>query len=87
MRERTCSVCGAKEQEEIPALAWLTGDVNGDGKVNSSDARLALRAAVGLEDLTEAQKAAADVNRDGNVRSSDARKILRVAVGLDTFGL
>ena len=61
------------------------GDVNGDGKVNSSDARLALRAAVGLEDLTEVQKAAADVNRDGNVRSSDARKILRVAVGLDTF--
>ena len=63
----------------------MLGDVNGDGKVNSADARLALRAAVNLETLTETQRLAADVDKDGSIRSSDARLILRVAVGLAKF--
>lgn len=58
-----------------------SGDVNGDGKVTAADARTALRAAVGLEELTEKQKEAADMNGDGEVTASDARKILRKAVG------
>lgn len=61
----------------------LEGDVNGDGKVTSSDARDALRAAIGLEDLTEEEKKRADVDGDGKVTSSDAREILRKATGLD----
>ena len=65
--------------------ALSLGDINGDGKVNSADARLALRAAVNLETLTETQRLAADVDKDGSIRSSDARLILRVAVGLAKF--
>jgi len=50
----------------------LKGDVNGDGKVNSADALLALKMAVGIleEDLI------ADMNDDGKVTSIDAAEIL-----------
>ena len=64
---------------------YLLGDVNGDGKVNSADARMALRAAVKLETLDETKIKAADVDGNGKITSSDARKILRVAVKLDKF--
>lgn len=59
------------------------GDVNGDGKVNSSDARIALRAAAKLEGLTDAQKKAGDTDGDGDVDSADARNILRKAGKLE----
>ena len=39
------------------ASAALTGDVNGDGKIGPDDARLALRASVGLENLTKGSAA------------------------------
>lgn len=61
----------------------LKGDINGDGKVRSNDALLALRIAVGLvKEPTEAQKEAADMNNDGKIRSNDALLVLRKAVGL-----
>ncbi len=72
--------------------SFETGDVDGNGKVESSDARLALRAAVHLSneptDVTEgtAGYTAADYDKNGKVESSDARCILRVAVKLDPFG-
>lgn len=56
------------------------GDVNGDGLVSAEDARLALRAAVGLEKLNDTQKKAADMNNDGEVTAEDARDILNKAV-------
>lgn len=59
------------------------GDIDGDGKVTAADARLALRASVGSEKLTDMQKAAADVDGDGKVTSADAREILRKSVGLE----
>ena len=61
------------------------GDINGDGKISAADARLALRASVGLEKLTDAQFKSADVNNDNKVTASDARTILRVSVGLEEF--
>ncbi len=61
------------------------GDVDGDGKISSSDARLALRASVGLEDFSAEVKAIADVDGDEKVTSSDARLILRASVGLETL--
>lgn len=63
----------------------VIGDVNLDGKVNAADARLALRRAAKLEDLSDEAFAAADVNFDGEVTASDARKILRVSANLDSF--
>lgn len=65
--------------------SYTLGDVNLDGKVNTSDARLALRGAATLETLTDQQVLAADVNKNGKVDTSDARKILRVAANLDQF--
>lgn len=53
------------------------GDVNGDGYIDSADAMLCLRSAVGLKKLTEAQEAVADVNGDGFIDAGDAIKILR----------
>ena len=53
------------------------GDVNGDGYIDSADAMLCLRSAVGLKKLTEEQKSAADVNKDGFVDAGDAIMILR----------
>lgn len=62
----------------------LFGDVNDDGKVNSQDARTALRVAVGLEHLDfSADMLYTDVNFDGKISAADARLILRMAVGLE----
>lgn len=61
----------------------LPGDLNGDGKITAADARLALRAAVGLEHFSERKKALGDVNYDGRITAADARLILRAAVGLE----
>lgn len=69
----------------IGAASYALGDVNLDGKVNTSDARLALRGAATLETLTDQQILAADVNKNGKADTSDARKILRVAANLDQF--
>lgn len=59
------------------------GDINGDGTITAADARLCLRAAAQLEELTEPQIDAADVNNKSGITSADARKILRISAGLD----
>ncbi len=66
------------------ANAALTGDIAGDDKkVTASDARIILRASVGLESLTDEEKSVADTNEDGKITASDARDVLRMSVGLD----
>jgi hypothetical protein len=68
------------------------GDINGDNKVNVQDATLALRIAVKLTTVTDAQIKAGDVAPkhadgtfgDGKVNVSDATRILRFAVGIET---
>ena len=59
------------------------GDLDEDGDVDSADARLALRYAVGLEELNEEIKAFGDMDGDGKVTAADAREILRKSVGLE----
>ena len=63
----------------------LLGDVDGNGKVTASDARLALRAAVALEHYApgSGEFVRADYDGDGNISASDARMILRTAVELE----
>lgn len=58
------------------------GDINGDSKINSSDALAALQAATGQIKLNDTQKALADVNKDKKVNASDALAILQFATGL-----
>jgi hypothetical protein len=60
------------------------GDINGDDKITSFDALMALQSAVGKRTLTDLQKSVADVNNDGKVTSADALKILRFASGIIT---
>ena len=72
---------------DAPDGVYGPGDTDGDGKVTSADARLALRASVRLENfLNGSGKAlASDVNHDGKIGSDDARLILRASVGLETL--
>ena len=62
--------------------------MDGNGKVESADARLALRTSVKLEKSIvpgSLSYNAADYDKNGKVESSDARCILRVSVKLDPF--
>lgn len=61
--------------------AFMLGDVDGNGRVDSSDASRVLMeysrlSTTGESTLTETQKKAADVNHDGAVNASDASRIL-----------
>ncbi len=71
-------------EEKVP-LGECAGmcDIDGDGFISSCDARTALRAAVGLDELTDKETVAADYDEDGKVTSYDARMILRTAVELE----
>ncbi len=62
-----------------------TGDVDGDGRVTSKDARLALRMAAQLDPGNGMRALAADIDRSGGTEAADARKILRAAAKLDVF--
>ena len=66
---------------------FLLGDMDANGKVESADARLALRASVKLENYAAGSTPfrAADYDNNGKIESSDARAILRVSVKLDPF--
>lgn len=61
------------------------GDIDFDNQITAADARLVLRASVGLENFTEEQNAIADVNNDGFITAADARIILRMSVGLEAL--
>ncbi len=81
----TCTVCGETKTEEIKPKAQL-GDVDGNGRINSTDARLVLQKAVGKISDEALNIAVADVNKDNKINSSDARLILQFSVGkITTF--
>ncbi len=66
------------------ASATLVGDVEGDdGVVSAADARIILRASVGLENLSEKLQLIADTDENGKITASDARSVLRMSVGLE----
>lgn len=64
------------------AAPYVLGDVNGDDKVNSTDAVLILQYDVNLITASDLNLQAADVNGDGAVNSTDAVLILQYDVGL-----
>ncbi len=59
----------------------VAGNVDGNGTIDSTDARLVLQLAVGKIDADAIDQAAADVDGNGKVDSTDARLILQFAVG------
>ena len=66
---------------EVPTPGAKLGDVNGDNKIDSTDARLVLQYAVGKIKADAITIDVADVNGDNKVDSTDARLILQHAVG------
>lgn len=70
---------GSRQEIVVP------GDADGDAQITASDARTALRTAVGLESFSSASAyfRAADVDKDNSVTANDARFILRASVGLE----
>ncbi|MBR1810690.1 MAG: hypothetical protein IJ766_03430 [Clostridia bacterium] len=68
---------------EPPQMTVTLGDVNMDGKVNSTDARRVLRVAAKLETLNEIESLLSDLDGNGKINSTDARKLLRIAAKLD----
>ena len=64
-------------------LSYLTGDVDGDGKVTAADARKILRISAGLEKASGQAAKNADVNGDGIITAADARRALLIAAGLE----
>ena len=66
-----------------PSLVTI-GDLNGDGKVNTADAVVILKASAGMITLDETQLLAGDTNHDGKVNTADAVLILKYAAGMIT---
>ena len=85
---RLAAVCGWNA-DVFPAArtvsAALFGDVDADGRISASDARLVLRRSVALEAYAEETLPflVSDVDADGMISAGDARSILRASVGLE----
>ena len=60
----------------------LSGDINGDGKVNSLDVLKLQRHILGLEKLTESGRSLADLNGDGKVNAQDLLLLQKKVLGL-----
>ncbi len=69
----------------IPLNSTLPGDIDNNGKLTAADARLALRASVGLENFPAGSRnfTMADVDHSGSITAADARLILRAVVLLE----
>jgi len=75
---KSCEKCGYSVQ--LPF-----GDANNDDKITVVDARIALRFAIGLDEIPDdgIQFILCDIDGDGSVTVSDARLVLRAAIGLE----
>ena len=71
-------------QAKFTTLAeYIRGDVDGNKKVETTDARIALRVAAQLDPaLTGTAFAAGDMDNDSKISTTDARRILRIAAHL-----
>lgn len=65
----------------LPASAAAFADADGDGRILAADARLVLRASVGLSPWTDEMLKSCDIDNDKSLTSADARLILRLSVG------
>jgi hypothetical protein len=74
LEEIRCTVCRALlgTRETAPLPSFLPGDVDKDGKLTATDARLILRIAVALDRADGEIYRIADFNGDGKVTADDA---------------
>lgn len=66
-------------------LVYKLGDVDGNGKVNSSDSKIVSQYVTGIKKLNKWSKSAADVNQDGMIDAIDVALILKGATGSIEF--
>ncbi len=71
-----CTECGA--------TAMGQGDVNGDGSVDTTDAKLIMQFDLGIADETALSLSGADVNGDGSIDTTDAKLIMQLDLGIIT---
>ena len=77
----TYTVTGVSDNVTILVTSVLKGDVDGDGKVNSTDALRALYISTGRLTPDLYQLLAGDVDANGAVNSSDSLNILYFSTG------
>lgn len=86
VRTFTCTVCQATKTEPIPII---TGDVNGDGKVDITDMALVYEYLTGQKVFDDGQKKAADVVNDGGegpiVDVYDLQRLYEAVSGIRPF--
>ena len=70
------------EDIAVTAQAFVSGDVNSDGAVDTIDSIRLARFLVDLVELTPTQRLAADVDRDKDVTTTDAIRLAKYLVGL-----
>ncbi len=75
---RDCANCDHYDSRRIPKLSesCICGDVNFDGILDTTDARLVLKNIVDLVEFTAEQTQIADMNEDGKLNSADVRRML-----------
>ncbi len=71
----------------MSAAAYTLGDVSGDSKLGTYDARLLLTMLVSGADLTASQQHTADYNGDGRINTTDVKLILRAAMNAELGSL
>ena len=81
IQERTCAVCGEREQEELPRLEILYGDANGDGRINALDLILMRQHLAGWDVTIDST--AADVSGDGKCNALDLIRLRQYLAGWD----
>ncbi len=74
-----------KDRQEKYIREKKFGDIDDDGKITASDARLVLRASVGLERFSPDVLRRADYDNSGRISALNARTTLRISVGLDSL--
>ena len=67
------------------STTYTLGDVDNNGKINSSDALMIVEKSVGSKTLSADQTMAADINHDGQVTSTDALIVLNCSAGADNI--
>ncbi|MBQ9413730.1 MAG: metallophosphoesterase [Clostridia bacterium] len=77
----TAVFCPALTGAAENAHPSVSGDVNRDGQLTTSDARSALLYLLGTVSFDEQQISLGDINRDGNLNTSDVRQMLMMIVG------
>ncbi len=82
-----CTVCGANEpvnpsDPTNPDNPKPTGEVSGDGKLSTVDAKWILQNIAKSRDFSDEQSKAADLNGDGKLSVVDVKWVLQIIAGM-----